>query len=96
MKSQTNFSLEQNYPNPFNPVTKISFHIPNVGDALYASATLGIYNILGELVTTLINQNLSAGKYEIEFDASNLTSGIYYYRLLTNNFTQTRKMLLVK
>lgn len=96
MKSQTNFSLEQNYPNPFNPITKISFHIPNVADAYNASATLSVYNILGEIVKSLVNQNLTAGNYAIEFDGSNLSSGVYYYTLKTGNFIQTKKMLLLR
>ncbi|OGU34082.1 MAG: hypothetical protein A2068_01980 [Ignavibacteria bacterium GWB2_35_6b] len=96
MKSKPNFSLEQNYPNPFNPITKISFNIPNVVDAFNASTTLSVYNILGELVATLVNQNLLPGKYEIEFDGSNLSSGVYYYSLVIGNFIQTKKMLLLR
>lgn len=96
MKSPIHFSLEQNFPNPFNPITKISFYIPNVAEAYNASATLGVYNILGELVVTLINQNLTAGKYEIEFDGSNLSSGVYYCSLNVGNYVQTKKMLLLR
>ena len=86
-----NYSLEQNYPNPFNPATKISFNIPKE-----SFARLTIYNILGKEVKVLVNDNISAGKYEAEFDASDLPSGTYFYRLTAGDFTHTRKMLLVK
>ncbi|NOS84012.1 MAG: T9SS type A sorting domain-containing protein [Ignavibacteria bacterium] len=89
------FSLEQNYPNPFNPSTKIQFSIPNAATDL-RSAKLEVFDISGKLVKTLLNENLSAGIYEIDFDASGLATGTYFYRLTTNNFTETKKMLMIK
>jgi len=85
------YSLEQNYPNPFNPITKIRFAIPNSG-----FTTLKIFDILGKEVTTLINESLKPGIYETKFDATILTSGIYFYRLQTSNFTEIKRMILIK
>jgi hypothetical protein len=85
------FSLEQNYPNPFNPSTKISWQSP-----VSSWQTLKIYDILGNEVTTLVNEFKSAGKYEIEFNAEDLPSGIYFYHLKTENFFETRKMILLR
>jgi len=85
------YSLQQNYPNPFNPSTKIKFSIPEQG-----MVSLIVYNLLGQEVARLVNEQLSAGTYEYNFDASNLSSGIYIYLLSTKNFIQTKKMLLVK
>ena len=85
------FSLEQNYPNPFNPSTKISWQSP-----IDSWQTIKVYNVLGNEVVTLVNQYLPAGKYEVEFDASKLTSGNYFYKLLINDFVQVKKMLLIK
>ncbi|MCY7362117.1 MAG: T9SS type A sorting domain-containing protein [Ignavibacteria bacterium] len=87
----TEFNLSQNYPNPFNPTTNIKFDIPNSGNV-----SLKVYNELGKEVNNLINSYRSAGKYEINFDATNLSSGIYFYKLETGDFTATKKMLLVK
>ena len=85
------FTLKQNYPNPFNPSTKINFALPKAG-----IVTLKVYDITGKEVANLVNQNLSVGTYEYDFNASNLTSGIYFYTLKTGNFTETKKMMLVK
>jgi hypothetical protein len=85
------FALNQNYPNPFNPSTMIQFEIP---DAQFV--TLKVYNLLGQEVATLINDQLGAGRYRAEFDGRNLPSGTYLYRLQTGTFTETKKMLLVK
>ncbi len=85
------YSLGQNYPNPFNPTTKILFDIPKE-----SNVKLVIYNILGSEVKVLLNENVSAGKYEAAFDASNLPSGTYFYRLETGNYVQTKKMILIK
>jgi len=85
------FKLYTNYPNPFNPVTKIKFDI-----AKNTNAKLYVYDILGKVVETLINGDISAGKYEITFDASSLSSGVYFYKLVTNDFVDTKKMLLIK
>ena len=86
-----NFKLEQNYPNPFNPSTKISFQIPQS-----EFVSLKIYNTLGSEVASLINERLSAGNHKVDFDASGLSSGVYFYTLKTNSFSQTNKMLLIK
>jgi uncharacterized Ntn-hydrolase superfamily protein len=86
------FKLYQNYPNPFNPVTKISFDL-----AKPSTVKLIIYDILGNLVTVLLNNNpFPAGNYEFEFDASNLASGVYIYKLISNNFSDAKKMTVVK
>ena len=90
------FVLSQNYPNPFNPTTKIKFTTPVV-DALYASTTtLRIYDILGNEIATLVNETKPAGIYEIEFNGSNLASGIYIYKLTAGKYSASRKMLLLK
>jgi hypothetical protein len=85
------YDLRQNYPNPFNPVTNIEFDIPNSG---YTKLT--VYNSLGQLVATLVDQDLSAGTYSYSFNAENLSSGMYIYKLESGEFTQTRKMTFVK
>ncbi len=87
----TKFELSQNYPNPFNPSTKINFSVPNSG-----IVSLKVFNALGQEVATLINENLNAGKYTVDFNADNLSSGIYLYRLTVGNTVQTRKMILLK
>lgn len=92
------FSLEQNYPNPFNPVTTINFTLPDVGTnhELSLQAKLTVYNLLGQEVAILLNEEKSAGSYQIQFDASNLPSGIYFYSLTYGNNIQTRKLALLK
>ncbi len=85
------YSLKQNYPNPFNPSTVISFSIPVVGNT-----ELSVYDILGQKVATLINEKLHVGSYSYKFNASKLTSGIYFCRLHSGNYSSTKKMLLVK
>jgi len=87
----TEYGLEQNYPNPFNPATIIRYQIPKAGNV-----TLKIYDILGSEVTTLINEVKSEGRYEVNFDASSLASGVYLYRLQVNDFVSTKKMILMK
>jgi hypothetical protein len=81
----------QNYPNPFNPTTKIQYSLPEV-----SYARLSIYNSIGQEVMLLVNENQSAGKYIVDFNAQNLPSGIYFYRLQTSKFVDTKKMLLLK
>ncbi|MBT8379589.1 MAG: agmatine deiminase family protein [Ignavibacteria bacterium] len=91
------FDLYQNYPNPFNPTTKISFTIPVTLNGVEGSfITLKIYDILGNEVTTLVEEELFAGEYEIEFNASELTSGAYFYQLKAGNYIDTSKMILLK
>lgn len=85
------YDLAQNYPNPFNPTTTISFAIPESG-----FASLKIYDVLGNEVGNLINENLSPGKYEVQFDGANLSSGIYIYKLVVNGKAFMKKMLLMK
>jgi hypothetical protein len=85
------FALNQNYPNPFNPSTKIQFEIPEA-----RFVTLKVYNLLGQEVASLINDRLEAGRYRAEFDARNLPSGTYIYRLQAGTFTETKKMLLLR
>jgi len=87
----TVYALSQNYPNPFNPSTKIKFSLPENG-----MVSLKIYDILGREVMTLINEELSASYQTVEFNASQLSSGIYFYRLKVNNFTSVKKMILMK
>ncbi len=96
---KTNFSLEQSYPNPFNPTTTIKFEISNVGDAKFASPTnvsLKIYDLLGNEIATLVNEQKQPGNYEVTFDGSNLSSGVYFYKLQTGNFVATKKMIMSK
>ena len=94
----TNFKLEQNYPNPFNPSTKIKFTIPSVGTGYIPSLhiTLKVYDVLGNEIATLVNEEKLAGEYEIEFNASSLPSGVYVYQLKAGSFIQTKKMILLK
>lgn len=86
-----NFNLKQNYPNPFNPVTKIDFDLPDNGNV-----SLKIYNTEGKEIKSLINGSLTSGYYSIDFDASSLPSGVYYYRLESRSFVSTKKMVLLK
>jgi photosystem II stability/assembly factor-like uncharacterized protein len=90
------FLLEQNFPNPFNPVTKIRFQIPASVEATRRVVSLRIYDVLGKEIAVLVNQNLKPGIYEIEWNAENIPSGVYFYSLITNEFTQTKKMVVLK
>ena len=85
------FALKQNYPNPFNPSTTIHYEVP-----VAVSVTLTVYDITGREVATLVNENLQAGRYESTFDANGLASGVYFYKLQTSNFTDTKKLLLLR
>jgi hypothetical protein len=87
----TEFSLNQNYPNPFNPSTKISFTLPQT-----ANVKLSVFNLLGEKVAELVNETKGPGFYNVDFNGSNLTSGMYLYRLEAGEFVSTRKMTLIK
>ena len=85
------YKLDQNYPNPFNPSTKISYSIKEEG-----LVTLKVYDILGKEISTLVNENKPKGIYEAEFNASQLPSGMYIYKIQAGNFTDVKKMLLTK
>ncbi len=85
------YSLDQNYPNPFNPYTSICYTVPNE-----ENVTLKVFNIIGEEIATLVNEKKQPGSYTVRFDASLLPSGIYIYQIKTQNFSTTRKMLLVR
>lgn len=87
----TSFYLAQNYPNPFNPFTKIEFRVPFSG-----IVSLKVYDILGNEIAVLVNDYKTAGKYEVDFNASNLVSGIYFYKLIAGDFSETRKMVLLR
>ena len=92
------YALFQNYPNPFNPTTTIRYSIPSVETRRGVSplVTLNIYDILGREVATLVNKEQKPGSYEVVFNASNLTSGVYFARLSTESFKKTISMLLIK
>jgi hypothetical protein len=87
----TSFTLSQNYPNPFNPTTQINFQIPKAD-----KVTLEIYNIIGQRVATLVDQKMAPGEYTIVWDAYNAASGVYFYKLSVDQFSQTRKMILMR
>jgi len=87
----TEYSLSQNYPNPFNPTTTIKYQIPEL-----SFITLKLFDVLGSEIATLVNEEKPIGNYEVEFNGSKLTSGIYFYRLQAGNFIETKKMVLVK
>lgn len=85
------FELAQNFPNPFNPSTIISYQLPTNG-----YVTLKIYDLLGQEIATLVNEQKSAGKYEVKFDAGNLASGVYIYRIQAGEFNASKKLMLLK
>lgn len=86
-----NYQLMQNYPNPFNPQTIISFQIPTI-----SNVTLKIYDVLGREVRTLVNEEMKAGSYKVDFNSKGLSSGIYFYRITAGNFSEIKKMVLLK
>ena len=92
------FRLEQNYPNPFNPSTTIKFSIPNVisTEGRNLNVSLKVYDVLGNEVETLVNEFRNAGSYEIDFNATSLSSGVYFYQIKAGPFIQTKKMILTK
>jgi len=87
----TQFELSQNYPNPFNPTTTIKFALPKASEV-----HLVVYDILGRIVTTLVNGNLNAGYHTINFNASNFASGVYFYSIKAGDFTSVKKLMLLK
>ena len=90
------YILTQNYPNPFNPTTTINYSIPAETTRRVVSTTLKVYDILGREVITLVNEQKSPGNYEVTFDGSKLSSGVYLYRLQSGSFSQTKKLVLKK
>lgn len=85
------YTLYQNFPNPFNPNTTIKFSIAKSGDV-----RLSVFDVMGREIKSLVNENLQSGTYTVDMNAEELTSGIYFYKLVTDNFTETKKMLLIK
>ena len=85
------FSLAQNYPNPFNPTTQIQFHLPKA-----TNVKLTVYSINGQRVGELVNGFQSAGTHRVQFDASNLASGVYIYQLVADGYSEVKRMLLIK
>jgi len=90
------YFLHQNYPNPFNPQTKIKFAVPSNVKGQASNVKLIIYDLLGREVTTLVNEELKPGTYEADWDGSNFSSGVYFYKIFSSEFTETRKMVLMK
>jgi hypothetical protein len=91
LQSPVSFNLYQNYPNPFNPSTKISWQ-SSVG----SHQTLKVYDVLGNLIATLVDEYKTAGSYEVDFDANKLSSGVYFYKLQAGSFVETKKMILIR
>ena len=91
VKGPISFSLEQNYPNPFNPSTTINYRIPEL-----SFVTIKVYDVLGSEIITFVNEQKPVGRYTVEFDATNLSSGIYFYQLQAGNFVETKKMVFLK
>ena len=85
------YALDQNFPNPFNPTTSINYGVP-----IKSNVVLKVYNTLGSEVVTLVNEEKPAGNYEVTWNAINIPSGVYFYRLQAGDFVQTRKMILLK
>ena len=87
----TKYNMEQNYPNPFNPSTSIKFALPKA-----SNVKITVFNMLGQVVSVPVNENKSAGFYEVKFNGSNLASGSYYYRIEAGSYVETKKMMLIK
>ena len=85
------FVLEQNYPNPFNPTTVISYSIPTA-----SHVSVKVFDVLGNLISTLVNKNQTASSYNVNFDANNLSNGVYFYKIQAGNYTDIKKMILIK
>ena len=94
--SEPGFALEQNYPNPFNPVTRIKYTVPSDGTSIIKLVQLKVYNTLGEEVAELVNGFEESGYYSIQFDGSNFPSGMYIYKIQAGDFSDIKKMLLLK
>ncbi|NWF50996.1 MAG: T9SS type A sorting domain-containing protein [Ignavibacteriaceae bacterium] len=91
INSLNKFSLHQNYPNPFNPSTTIRYQVPD-----FSFVSLIVYDLLGNKIKTLVNEEKPAGKYEIEFNSVDLPGGVYFYQLNAGSYAETKKMLLLK
>jgi hypothetical protein len=87
--------LYQNYPNPFNPVTKIKFDVGRIRESS-TFIVLKIYDVTGREIETLVNEQLQPGTYEVSFDGSSQTSGVYFYQFISGDYRETKKMLLIK
>jgi hypothetical protein len=85
------YKLEQNYPNPFNPSTEINYQLAGT-----SNVKLVVYDMTGKEISILVNANLPAGNYKVDFNAANYSSGVYFYKLVTEKFSDTKKMILVK
>ena len=99
MAIPSSYSVGQNYPNPFNPTTKIRFDVGNgfpIGSFGNDKVVLKVYDAMGREVQTLVNERLQPGTYETTFDGSQLTSGIYFYKISIGDFSETKKMTLIK
>jgi hypothetical protein len=92
----TEYKLEQNYPNPFNPATKIRYAVPQDARSERQEVSLVVYDILGNEVTTLVNEQKEPGYYDVDFNASSFASGVYIYRLQSGSFVSTKKMMMLK
>lgn len=95
-KEEVKINLNQNYPNPFNPITKIKYSIPAIEENVLQNVVLKVYDVLGNEISTLVDEKKASGKYEIEFDASFLSSGIYIYSINSENKIASKKMILMK
>jgi hypothetical protein len=87
----SDYKLSQNYPNPFNPVTVISYQVP-----VKSFVSLKVYDIIGREIQSLVNEEKDAGRYEIYFDASSLSSGVYFYKIKSDSYSEIKKMVLIK
>ena len=92
----SNFELHQNYPNPFNPKTTIAYTIKSIHESSLHTVDLSVYNILGQKVKTLVSEKKRLGSYQVDFDGSDFSSGIYLYRLEVGNYQDMKKMILVR
>ncbi|MCX6157305.1 MAG: T9SS type A sorting domain-containing protein, partial [Ignavibacteriae bacterium] len=90
-ETPSSYSVSQNYPNPFNPTTKINFALPKSG-----LVSLKVYDITGKEVATLLNEVKNVGTYSVDFNAANLSSGIYFYKMSVNGYSEVKKMSLIK
>jgi hypothetical protein len=90
------WKLEQNYPNPFNPVTMIRYEVGGDGGAGWREVRLVVYDLLGRIVSELVNERQPAGQYEVSFDATGLSSGLYIYRLTAGSFVESKRMIFIR